>query len=282
MVWSLIAIVGIAYGILGLVLYYMQPSFIYVPTRDVVYTPAEIGLAYEKLSIRTDDNISISAWYIPSEKARATVLFCHGNGGNIMHRLDTISILNEQNLNVLIFDYRGYGNSQGKPSEDGTYLDARAAWDWLVNEKKIKADSIIVFGRSLGSAVASWLASNVECKGLVTESAFTSFADIGTKFYPYMPVRWFARFSYKTINYVRNIDCPLLVIHSRDDEFVPFEFGLRIYEAGREPKEFLEIFGKHNDGFLMSGDTYKQGLEQWITFVLKHKQEKKHEVRRIS
>lgn len=280
--WSILLVFIIAYSILGWSLFFMQPSFLYHPVRDVMYNPGDIDLAYEKVSLTAKDGVKLSAWYIPAKRARFTILFCHGNGGNISHRLDSINIFNEMGLNCFIFDYRGYGNSQGKPSESGTYMDAEAAYDWLTNIKKIRPDEIILFGRSLGGAIASNLASKVRARGLILESTFTSFPDIGSKFYPYMPVRLFAAFSYKTVEFIRKIDMPVLIIHSRTDETVPFEFGLRLYDVASEPKEFLEIYGCHNDGFLFSGDTYTQGLNAWLEFVEKYQPQVTSGIRRIT
>lgn len=272
MLISVIAVLLIAYWGLGLILYFMQPKFLYYPVREISYTPEELGLDFEEVTLKTDDGLRLSGWYIPVEDSGYTVLFCHGNGGNMMHYLDSINIFYNLGLSCFIFDYRGYGKSEGKPSEEGTYLDARAAYNWLIREKKISPSNIIVFGRSLGGSIAAELASKVEMGALTIESAFTSYVDIGKKFYPYMPVRWFARFSYRTIDYVKNVRCPVLIIHSRADEIVPFEFGLELYEAANEPKEFVEIFGSHNDGFLVSSEIYKSGWKKWIKFLEKYSQ----------
>ena len=159
---------------------------------------------------------------------------------------------------------------------NGTYLDAAAAYKWLTWEKKVSAENIIAFGRSLGATVAAQLASKVGVRGLVIESAFTSYADIGRKFYPYMPVRWFARFRYPTIEYVRKVDCPVMLIHSRNDDLVPFEFGLELYEAANEPKEFVEIFGSHNDGFLVSSEIYRKAWAKWLKLLKRYERKAKH------
>ncbi|MHC4336759.1 MAG: alpha/beta hydrolase, partial [Planctomycetota bacterium] len=172
-----------------------------------------------------------------------------------------------------IFDYRGYGTSEGKPTEEGTYLDAQAAYKWLTEEKKVPPDKILVFGRSLGGNIAAQLTSKVEAKALIIESAFTSYIEMGRKFYPYMPVRWFASFSYNTIDYIKEVKIPVMIIHSRNDEVVPFEFGLELYEAANEPKEFTEIFGSHNDGFWVSGEIYKKTWTKWLKFLEKYKDE---------
>jgi len=271
MLISILVVLFIAYWGLGLVLYFMQPTFLYSPMREVTYTPGELGLDFESVVFKTSDGLRLTGWYIPAENAEMTVLFCHGNGGNMMHRLDSINILYNLGLNCFIFDYRGYGNNEGKPSEEGTYLDARAAYEWLAKEKGISPDDIIVFGRSLGGSIAAQLAGKVKVGALIIESAFSSYADIGRKFYPYMPVRWFARFSYRTVDYVKDVHCPVMIIHSRNDEIIPFEFGLELYEAANEPKEFVEIFGSHNDGFLVSSEIYKGAWTKWLKFLKKYK-----------
>ncbi|MCK5175585.1 MAG: alpha/beta hydrolase, partial [Planctomycetes bacterium] len=181
-----------------------------------------------------------------------------------------------------IFDYRGYGSSQGKPTEEGTYLDAQAAFDWLGTVKGVPSEEIILFGRSLGGSVAAHLAQTAKPAGLVLESSFTSYIDLGKKFYPYLPVSWFASFNYNTLEYIDKVTCPILVIHSRNDELIPFEFGLRLYNAANEPKEFIEIFGSHNDGFLFSGEVYRQGWSQWLDFVKSCKPAAHAALKRIS
>jgi len=256
-------IVGV-YAILGLTLYFMQPSFLYRPVREVEYDPGDLDLAFEKVVLPTQDGLKLAAWYVPAAGARYTILFCHGNSGNISHRLDTINLWNELGFNILVFDYRGYGQSQGQPSEEGTYRDARTAWDWLVRDKHVRPDRIIIHGRSLGGAIAANLAVQVEPAGLIVESTFTSYEDMGKEFYPYLPVHWFASFKYRTIDAVRRAACPVLIVHSRNDELVPFEFGRRLFEAADEPKQFVQIDGRHNDGFLFSAETYRRALLDWV------------------
>jgi fermentation-respiration switch protein FrsA (DUF1100 family) len=263
----------IAYWIWGVILYIMQPKFLYSPLREVVYTPADLELGYENVVFKSRDGLELTGWYIPAAGTEFTILFCHANGGNMMHRLDSINIFHNLGLSCFIFDYRGYGNSQGKPSEEGTYLDAETAYNWLIEEKKIPPEKIIIFGRSLGGSIAAKLASKVKAGALIVESAFTSYADIGKKFYPYMPVRWCARFSYRTIDFIRDVRCPVMFIYSKNDEVVPFEFGLELYEAANKPKEFIEIFGSHNDGFLVSGETYKEAWTKWIKFVKQYQRQ---------
>ncbi len=269
----LVGVLVLVYVAWGLVLLFMQPRLLYRPAREVSLTPADVSLTYEDVMFTSADGVALTGWYLPAKNARFTLLFCHGNGGNIMHRLDSLALFHSLGLNCFIFDYRGYGSSAGRPTEAGTYLDAQAAYDWLIREKRIPPEQIILFGRSLGGSIAAHLAGRVQSRALVIESAFTSYPDIGAKFYPYLPVRLFARFRYSTLAYLERIHCPLMVIHSRDDELVAFEFGRRLFEAAHEPKQFVEIFGGHNDGFLVSEEVYREAWARWLDFVEDYQRE---------
>ncbi|MHC4757945.1 MAG: alpha/beta hydrolase [Planctomycetota bacterium] len=261
------SVVLIAYLVLCLIVFFMQSRFVYFPTQRIEYTPEDIKIDFEDITFESNDGLKLNGWYIPAHSAEFTILFCHGNGGNISHRLDSISLFNRLGLSCFIFDYRGYGISEGKPSEEGTYLDALAAYNWLCNQKELKPENIIIFGRSLGASVASHLAIEKRCKSLILESAFTSVAEIGSSLYPYMPIRLLARYKYSTIDYVKTFDGLVMVIHSRDDEIIPFEFGVKLYEASKKPKKFIEISGTHNEGFITSGDVYVNAWKEWITFL---------------
>lgn len=273
----IVAVLVIAYVTLAVVLFFMQSTFLYKPVREVPYTPEDIGLDFENVALETADSVKLNAWYIPAKDAKMTMLFCHGNGGNIMHRLDSINLFNKLGLNCFIFDYRGYGQSEGKITEEGTYIDTLTAYKWLMQIKNIPPEEIIVFGRSIGGSVAAHLASQVKAGSLVVESCFTSYIDMGKKLYPYMPVRWFAKFDYNTIDCLKKVRCPAMIIHSRGDEIVPFEFGLELYEAANEPKGFVEITGNHNEGFLVSGEIYTGAWKKWIKFLSDRKQQAVHQ-----
>ena len=280
--WTILLIVFISYSILGWTIYFLQPKFMYRPVREVLYNPGDIGLPFERVSLKTEDGLNISAWYVPCAKARKTVFFCHGNGGNMSHRLDTINLLNEMGLNCFLFDYRGYGDSQGKPSEKGTYYDAEVAWQWLTEKKGIKSHHIVIFGRSMGGAIASYLAGKVRPAALVVESAFTSYVELGKKCYPYLPVKMFAFFEYDTIGYIKQIACPVLVIHSKADEIIPYEFGPILYDAVNAEKEFVEIFGGHNTGFLFTGEKYRRAWGDWMEFIEDSQDQGQQRFKRIS
>ena len=258
----------ISYAALMILLYFMQERMIYFPDREIRETPGHLGLPYEEIVFEAGDGVSLSGWYIPATAERGIILFCHGNAGNISHRLDSLKIFHDLGMSVLIFDYRGYGKSEGRPSETGTYLDASAAWDYLVDVKRKSPARIIIFGRSLGGAVAAELAMRKRPAGVIIESSFRSLPELGKKFYPWLPVRLLARFRYSTLDKVVSIGCPKLIVHSPEDEIVPFAHGRAIYEKAAPPKEFLEITGGHNDGFRVSGDIYTEGLKRFLENAL--------------
>lgn len=254
--------------------YFMQPNMVYFPSTIVDLTPETINLEYEDVSLTTADNIKIHGWFIPAETTGATILICHGNGGNISDRMESIAQFHRMGLSVLIFDYRGYGNSEGKPDEAGTYADADAAWDYLVGHRNIEETQIIVFGQSLGGAVGIELARKHKPMALIVESSFTSLPDIAAKIYPLLPVRLLSRYDYKSAEKIGAVDAPVLVIHSRDDDMIPFSHGQKLFDLAGEPKQFLEITGTHNDGYITSGEVYQNGLESFINPLVNQSQGK--------
>ena len=249
-------------------IYFAQALFIYapqIPTRELLSSPDDIGLEYENLSLITTDNEKIHAWYVPAKnKTSTTVLFFHGNAGNISHRLETIKIFNQLGFNFLIVDYRGYGNSTGKPSEQGTYIDADTAWNYLMEEKKLQADQIIIAGRSLGGGVAAELAKKVQPAMLILESTFTSMTDVSAIHYPFMPTSIIVKHKYKTFSKLKDIHCPVVIIHSKNDEVIPFKQSQRNYTAANKPKKFIELQGGHGNGFLFSLNVYENGIQQAV------------------
>ncbi|GBF31357.1 multifunctional-autoprocessing repeats-in-toxin [bacterium MnTg04] len=255
------------YVLLALMLFLFQEKMVFLPNmpgRTLTATPKDAGFDFEDVTLETSDGLKLHGWYVPAAQARGVVLFLHGNAGNISHRLDSIAIFHELGLDTLIIDYRGYGRSQGKPSERGIYLDAEAAWHYLVSSRGVAADRVIVFGRSLGGAVAAWLANQYTPAALIIESSFSSALDIARKLYPFMPVRLITRLEFPVSLHVSRLQCPLLVVHSRDDEIIPFTMAEAIYESAAEPKSLLEIWGDHNNGFLLSRDRYLSGLNEFI------------------
>jgi len=270
MLQSIVFILVSAWVLLAILLYVFQARFVYYPFKSVDFTPAAIGLDYEDVALDINEKISIHGWFIPYEKPRATLLFFHGNGGNISHRLESIRIFHDLGLSVFIIDYEGYGKSDGSPSEKATNRDAMAAWQYLVNDRSIPKDRIVLFGRSLGGAVAVWLATQEQVAAMILESTFTSVVDMGKHYYPYLPVNLLTRYRYLSGKRIADINCPLLVIHSPEDEIIPYHLGKKLFELAREPKTFLDIRGGHNEGFLLSGNDYTAGLDRFLERYLVH------------
>jgi len=266
--WSVLRITAASYVGLILLMYFRQAHYVYFPTRDVRLTPATFRLAYDELRVRTGDGQTIHGWFVPHPQARGTLLFCHGNAGNIGDRIDSVRRFYDLGLNVCLFDYRGYGLSSGAPTEEGTYRDAEAVWGWLTTARSIPANRIVVMGESLGGGVAAWVAERKQPAALILESTFTSMPDVAARVYPFLPVRLLCRFRYDTLSRLPHIACPLLVAHSTDDELVPFVQGERLYRAAREPKTFLAMNGSHNEGRDQSGKTYDEGVDAFLTRVL--------------
>lgn len=268
---SIVVIAGGAYALTLLFLFLAQSRLIYfpsVPSRALGPGPDSIGLGYENVHILTEDGVRLHAWYVPAREPRGVVLFFHGNAGNISHRLDSLRIFHGLNLSTLIFDYRGYGQSEGKVSEQGTYRDAEASWHYLTKQRGIPASQIVLFGRSLGAAIAAYVASHRRPAALIIESGFVSVQELAAQLYPWLPARRLVRFKYPTGEYVKRAPAPVLIIHSRDDEIIPFAQGRSLFSNAHEPKRFLELRGGHNDGFLISGRHYRDGLGAFLASVL--------------
>ncbi len=239
-----------------------------LPERALGASPSDIGLDYEDVSLTTSDNERLHGWYVPAANSKGVLLFFHGNAGNISHRLESIEIFHELDLDILIIDYRGYGQSTGKATEQGTYLDAQAAWDYLINSRRIPADRIIVFGRSLGGAVGAWLGAQHTPAAVIIESSFSSGVDMAHRLYPFLPVRLITRLKYPVADYAARLKCPVLVVHSRHDEIIPFTMGQAIHAAVKQQKKFLELRGDHNNGFLISQEDYIAGLKDFTQAIL--------------
>jgi fermentation-respiration switch protein FrsA (DUF1100 family) len=268
---SLFSIVASIFVLLSLALYFLQGKMVFLsnlPGRALTASPGDIGLEFEEVSLTTSDDERLHGWYVPAIKSKGVVLFFHGNAGNISHRLDSIEIFHQLGLDTLIIDYRGYGESTGKASERGTYLDAEAAWNYLVDERRVPANRIIVFGRSLGGAVGAWLGAQHTPAAVIIESSFTSGVDMARRLYPFLPARLITRLRYPAEEYVSRLDCPVLVVHSLNDEIIPFAMGQSLYAAAKQRKSFLELRGDHNNGFFINRRIYIAGLDDFIESVL--------------
>ncbi len=257
------------YGVVLAIIYLMQGRMLYlanVPGRTLTMTPADARMDYEDVSIVTADGVTLHGWYIAGQSPRV-LLFFHGNAGNISHRLDSIRQFRNLWLSVLIIDYRGYGQSDGRTTESGTYRDADATWRYLTETRGVRPDNVVIFGRSLGGSIAARLAAHQRPLALIVESSFTSVPDIAQELYPWLPARWLSRLSHATRDYVRDVQCPVLVVHSRDDEIIPFHHGQAIFAAAPEPRTLLTLRGSHNDAYLRDDRSYVEGLWAFLTAV---------------
>ncbi|MCP4705364.1 MAG: alpha/beta hydrolase [candidate division Zixibacteria bacterium] len=259
----------LAVGVLALLFYfyvrYLERRTTYQPSRIIESNPSSIGLSYEDIYFETSDNIRLNGWFIPSEKTKLTLIFCHGNGGNISHRMDKILFFNKLGLNQFIFDYRGYGLSQGTPSEEGLYRDVEAAYEYL----KIKMSdehNIIIYGASLGGAVAVDLVSKYPVDGLILEGTFASAVDISREFYPLIPT-FMVNLKFDSFAKIQNINIPKLIMHSESDDIIPFNQGQKLFENALEPKKFLKLNGGHNEAFFVSEAEVKATIKLFLNSI---------------
>lgn len=266
-VWLIIKVASLAYAGLCLLVYLRQTSLVYYPDRHVEETPAFANLPFEDLVLATPDSEQIQAWYVPAPADRTnawTLLYCHGNAGDLGDRIEPLRTFHQLGLNVLIFDYRGYGASTGKPTEAGTYTDALTAWRYLVEQRHVPPARILVYGHSLGGAVAAWLAEQVHPGALLLESTFTSAGDMGAAMFPYLPIRLLARYRYDTMGRIARVACPVLIAHGTEDATIPFAHGPRLFAAAAEPKQFVSFPGDHNSGGMDTDTSYRAAFQQWL------------------
>jgi len=250
--------------LLNVWMYFQQPNIIFYPVRELYQTPADWGLDYEDVMLKTADDVELHGWYIPHKQSKYTLLFFRGNAGNISHRRESIEIFHRLGLNVFIIDYRGYGKSKGKPGEQGLYQDAAAAWRYLTKEKGFTANQVLIFGRSLGGAVAARLASGVKARGLILESTFSSAPEFARAVFPVLSRLVFMRYDFNTADIIQRVNCPVLVLHSPDDEIMPFQLGEKVFQLANQPKRFVRMKGDHNYGFIQSQPGYEQELASWL------------------
>lgn len=239
-------------------------------TRDIIETPDARNMQYEEVWVEVGSERS-HGWWLPLPEPRATVLFSHGSGRNISGYLDDVALFHELGVSVLLYDYGGYGLSTGEPSEERCYADARAFWDYLVNVQGIAPDTLILAGASMGSGVTCELATTVTPAAILLESAFTSVPDALWDTAPYFPTNWICRIQFRNIDKVPHFNCPVLVMHSKDDTVVPFDHSQRLYEQINAPKTFVEVQGAHYGGKFTSKENYRKALNIFFeTMVFIH------------
>jgi hypothetical protein len=243
---------------------FSEKGIVFFPDPYMVGTPADYGLAYEEAWFTAEDGVQLHGWWVPKAGC-PTLLWFHGNAGNISHRLDNIKLLHHlADVQVFIFDYREYGKSQGRISREGTFKDAAAAYRYIAEERKIPANELVLFGRSLGTALAVDLAVRLPCRALILESPFTNSSDMAKLFAPFM-FDWRPKVPYDNIGKIGQVRVPVLVVHGTQDEVIPVDMGRRVYGAAPEPKELYLIPGAHhNDTFLVAGKAYFDRLRAFI------------------
>ena len=264
----MLSVIALVFVALCACLYFAQESLVFFPDRHIHRTPSDLGLSYEDVQLDVGDGVRIDAWWIPAERPRGALLLLNGNAGNRGDRLDKVSLLLRYGLSVLSPDYRGYGTSSGKPTEDGTYLDAGAALGYIEKVRGYGPEKIILYGESLGGAIAIKTAAGGGCVGLVVESSFTSVGDMAKKYYPWLPFGLIGKIRYDSAERVRSVRCPKLFLHSPTDEIVPYYMGRALYEAAPPPKSFCDLQGGHNGGGIIESPEAQRALGAFIDTVL--------------
>jgi fermentation-respiration switch protein FrsA (DUF1100 family) len=266
----LLAVAALCYLVVLLALRLSEFRMLYVPgrTRALLDPPAELGLDLRRVTVTASDGVRLVSWAMPVNGGSGTwLLICHGNAGNISEagRPHHYASLRALGLSLLAFDYRGYGESEGAPSEDGLYRDADAAYRYLRDTLRVPPERIVLFGHSLGSAVAVELASRVPAAGLILDGALTSVVERAQELFPYAPVRWIAASRYASIERVRELTLPKLFLHARNDEVIPIAHGRRLYEAAAPPKRFVELQGTHGDAFNVDSAAYFGAIGRFVS-----------------
>lgn len=269
LVWLIVLTVA-GYG--GILIWFSahESDLLFFPEKHLDTSPDQFGIVYGKVQIPSTDGVRLVGWLIPSaDTSTLWVLYLHGNAGNIAKRgyVEHYSQLHKLGLNILAVDYRGYGESSGNPTEQGLYDDARAGYEYLRSMQHVPAVRIIVYGYSLGSAVAVDLVSKVPAAGLIVEGSFISIADVGQHHYPYIPVNLMARSRFAADQSMRAITVPKLFIHARDDRTIPIEFGRKLFELAPEPKTFLEVRGGHESAHNVDAKLFYGGIQMFLVQV---------------
>jgi uncharacterized protein len=268
LLWPIVIISGL-FLFFGVYLYFSQHKMVFFPGKDLILTPNQIGLEYEDLYLESGDKEKINAWFLPSKDSveiadRKVVLFCHGNAGNISHRMETVEYILGLNTSIMLFDYRGFGKSEGAPGEEEVYQDALVCYNWLIDKKNFSPDQIIIFGRSLGGAVAVDLASKVPSGGVIVESSFTSAKAMAKEMFPIFPINLILKYKLNSIDKISNVKCPVLVTHSSEDDLIPYKMGVELFNAAGKPRKFIILSGSHNERYYLNDSNYRNALIEMI------------------
>lgn len=269
LIMILIFIISVFLFMVGYLRYYEKKN-IYFPQKKIYAYPDSINLTFREVFFTTADGVRLNAWFIPGSSS-LTLLFFHGNAGNIGDRLGIISLFYELGCSIFIPDYRGYGKSESEPTEEGLYLDAQAAFNYLRQELGISGDSIIIYGKSLGSAPAIDLASRVKAKALVCDSAFSNAKDMARIIFPFFPAGYFLKVKFDSLSKIEKVDCPKLFIHSKEDEIIPFYLGRRLYRRAKQPKFFCILKGSHNEAIFEDRENFVKCFKNFLNFLSEKK-----------
>jgi fermentation-respiration switch protein FrsA (DUF1100 family) len=259
----------ILFCFLVILTYFFYPRIenllIFYPEAHFDFLPSDWSLTCEDVYFDTKDNTRLHGWFFPLKGEAPVILFCHGNAGNISHRLENIKLLLDEGMQVFIFDYRGFGKSGGKPSETGLYMDGLAAYDFLVNQNRIPPDRVVPFGRSLGASVAIEISLKRSVRSLIIESPFTSTKEMAKTIFLFNAFAFLLPPHYNNLEKINRVTVPKLIIHGENDEIVPFSMGEKLYQTSRPPKYFLPIKqATHNDTYLVGGKRYFETLSGFI------------------
>ena len=258
--------------VIFMLLRWFEHSQVYQPSKRDGASADALGRPAEDFWLETGDGVKINAWFFPAEddakRKDWVILFSHGNAGHLGNRLGTFDVLLRSGVNLLGYDYRGYGKSEGRPSEEGTYLDLLAAYRWLIDVKGFSPERIIAHGNSLGGGVTSWLPTQHPVAALILQSTFTSTPDIGKELFPWLPVHLISSIQYDTVNRVGDCGVPVLIIHGTNDSLIPFHHAERNFAAAVEPKFLWKLSGDHNDSLEDESVHYLRGLNQFLDFVI--------------
>lgn len=263
-----IAIIAGVYLVVCAAAFLMQRQLIYFPTRHIVTTPAKAGLQYEELVMTSPDGVKFIVWHMPADSARIIVIYFHGNAENISNPIDTYLQLHELGASIFAFEYRGYANCTGSPSEEGIAIDLQTFADYL--KRSLPDDAkVVVLGRSLGGAVAAKFSAIADVDGAIYESTFNKMIDVAKSAFPYLPISLLLRERYDSEEAISVFTKPVLVIHSPEDEVIPFESGRRLYDVIKSEKTFVEIKGSHNGGVLESADILRTAYGDFFEKVIR-------------
>ncbi|MDX1640372.1 MAG: alpha/beta hydrolase [Balneolaceae bacterium] len=265
------------YALLLGMMYIFQNKLIFLPSSELIVTPEKAGLRAEEVWIDTKDGERLHGWFFPNDDSEYVVVLSHGNAGNISGRIDIAKLLSGTGVSVLLYDYRGYGQSSGKPTEEGLYIDVESVVNYLKAERGYSERQMIMYGRSMGGAVASYAATKFDVSGLVLDSAFKNLKAMVSDLYPFVPAS-LARYELPTESYLHEIqNTPVMIMHSPNDTIVDFSHGRHLYQIAKEPKRFVELRGGHNENFHASIDIHTKSWKEFLQII---DDQKKYEAKR--